>query len=30
MLDHPDDVNKRTLDWFETKASTARADVKVV
>jgi pimeloyl-ACP methyl ester carboxylesterase len=28
MLDHPDDVNKLMLEWFESEASTARADVK--
>ena len=28
MLDHPDDVNKLMLEWFESPASTARADVK--
>jgi hypothetical protein len=27
MLDHPDDVNKLMLEWFEAPASTARADV---
>ena len=28
MLDHPDDVNKLMLEWFESPASTARQDVK--
>lgn len=28
MLDHPDDVNRRMLDWFESEISTARADFK--
>lgn len=28
MLDHPDDVNKLMLEWFESPTSTARADVK--
>lgn len=28
MLDHPDDVNKLMLEWFESEPSTARADVK--
>ncbi|MFE3644810.1 alpha/beta fold hydrolase [Streptomyces sp. NPDC059169] len=26
MLDHPDDVNKRMLEWFESEPSTARAE----
>lgn len=28
MLDHPDDVNKLMVEWFDSEASTARADVK--
>jgi pimeloyl-ACP methyl ester carboxylesterase len=28
MLDHPDDVNKLMVDWFDSEPSTARADVK--
>ena len=28
MLDHPDDVNKLMLEWFDSPASTARQDVK--
>ena len=28
MLDHPDDVNKLMVEWFESEPSTARADVK--
>jgi pimeloyl-ACP methyl ester carboxylesterase len=28
MLDHPDDVNKLMLEWFESEPSTARQDVK--
>jgi pimeloyl-ACP methyl ester carboxylesterase len=27
MLDHPDDVNKLMVEWFESEPSTARADV---
>jgi pimeloyl-ACP methyl ester carboxylesterase len=28
MLDHPDDVNRLMVEWFEAPISTARADVK--
>jgi pimeloyl-ACP methyl ester carboxylesterase len=28
MLDHPDDVNKLMVEWFDSEPSTARADVK--